>query len=271
MREARLTPGDSQARLEHNMNRQEKIADIRHFLARYGLPSERPALCLGVAAADRALGGGLHTGALHEVYAEDWGAAGFAACLAIKAAGPKPLFWIRPDYESLEYGALEPQGLAELGGHPENLFLIKTANAAEALSAASDILACPHVGALVLEISGQPKALDMVAGRRLNFIASESGVTPILLREGAEALPSAALTRWHISSAPSDGDDWGMPSFKAELARNRLGPTGSWRLTWDPDNGFFHEPARIQYAPHPGAMAATAFDRPAQKERRFAF
>jgi protein ImuA len=269
------------------MNKVEKIEDLRYFLARYGLPAERPALSLGVAGLNRALGGGLHAGALHEVLAGDWSAGGFAACLAIRAAGASfngkggPIFWVRPDYEALEYGALHAQGLSELGGSPENLFLIKTANAAEALSAASDILACPHVGALLLEIAGQPAALDLTAGRRLNFLAGESGVTAILLREGAEALPSAALTRWHVSSRPSEDEDWGLPSFTAELGRNRLGPTGCWSLAWNPDNGLFREPARIAHAPHPGHMAAASSDRPAEtsrqrrmqqsEERRFAF
>ncbi len=253
------------------MNKLEKIGDLRHFLARYGLPPERPLLSLGVAGLDRALGGGFMSGALHEVFAGDWSAGGFAACLAIRAAGNKPLFWVRPDYEALEYGALHAQGLREMGGNPENLFLVKAANAAEALSAAGDILACPHAGALLLEMSGQPGALDLVAGRRLNFLAGESGVTPILLREGAEALPSAALTRWHVSSLPSEREDWGLPSFTAELGRNRLGPTGCWSLTWNPDNGLFREPMRIAHAPNPGYLAAAPFDRPAAKERRFAF
>src|ERR1700748_2811954 len=140
------------------MNRQEKIQELRHFLTRYGLPPERPVLSLGVAGADAALGGGLAGGALHEIYAGDWAAGGFAACLAIRLAGSKPLFWVRPDYEALEYGALHAQGLAELGGRPENLFLIRTANAAEALAAAHDILGCAHAGALVMEISGNPGA-----------------------------------------------------------------------------------------------------------------
>jgi protein ImuA len=253
------------------MNKVEKIADLRHFLTRYGLPPDRPGLSLGVAAMDQALGAGLLPGALHEVHAGDWGAGGFAACLAIRAAGKKPLFWVRPDYEALEYGALHAQGIRELGGQPETLFLVKTANAAEALCAAHDILGCPHVGALLLEISGNPSALDMVASRRLNFAAGESGVTPILLRESAEALPSAAQTRWHVSSAPTHGEDWGMPSFTAELARNRQGPTGCWHLTWNPDNGLFRESARLQHAPNPGYLAAASFDRPVEKERRFAF
>jgi protein ImuA len=253
------------------MNKCEKIESLRHFLARYGLPPARPALSLDMAMMDRALGGGLIPGTLHEVYAQDWAASGFAACLAIRAAGRKPLFWVRPDYEALEYGALHAQGLAELGGRPDNLFLVKTANAADALAAANDILACPHVGALLLEISGHPKALDLVASRRLSFIAGETGVTPILLREGAEVFPSAAQTRWHVSSAASAGDDWGLPSFTAELGRNRLGPTGCWRLTWNPDNGLFRESARIDRAPHPGRMVAAAFDRPIEEKRRIAF
>ena len=138
------------------MNRQEKIKELRHFLARYGLPLGTAASSLGVAGADAAPGGGLSSGTLHEVYAGDWAASGFAACLAIRLAGTKPLFWVRTDYEALEYGALHAQGLAELGGRPENLFLIRTANAAESLAAAHDILGCAPVGALVLEISGNP-------------------------------------------------------------------------------------------------------------------
>jgi protein ImuA len=262
------------------MNKCEKIAGFQQFLARYGLPQTQLFRPLGAAAADQALGGGLIAGALHEVYTADWTAGGFAACLAILAAGKKPLFWVRPDYEPLEYGALYAQGVAELGGRAENLFLIRTANAAEALSAASDILACASVGALLLEISGSPKALDLVAGRRLNFIAGETGVTAILLREGAQQMPSAAQTRWHAASASSDsassdGEDWGAPSFRAELVRNRLGPTGSFHLTWNPENGLFNESPRRasndSRQTNPDGMVAAVFDRPAEEKRRIAF
>ena len=260
------------------MNNSEKIEELRHFLAQTGPSPERPALSFGVAEADRVLGGGIAPGALHEVYARDWAAGGFAACLAILAAGSKPLFWVRPDYEALEYGALHAQGLAELGGRPENLFLVRTANAAEALAAASDILACAPVGALLLELSGMPRAMDLVASRKLNFAANLSGVTAIVLREGAQAMPSAAQTRWQVSAAPSPGmDDWGLPSFRAELVRNRLGPTGNWQLTWNPDDGIFREPTHERTAPHDssqknfGLVAAALFDRPAEEKRRIAF
>jgi protein ImuA len=278
-RAAGLTPWWGGIRLEHSMNNSEKIEELRHFLARTSLPPERLALSLGVGEADQALGGGLALGALHEVYARDWAAGGFAACLAIRAAGAAfggkggALFWVRPDYEALEYGGLHAQGVAELGGRPENLVLVRTANATEALAAASDILACAPVGALLLEMSGMPKALDLLASRKLNFAANASGVTAILLREGAEVLPSAAQTRWQVSAAPSvsqagDESSWGLPSFNATLTRNRLGPTGHWQLTWSPQDGLFHQSTREQYAPHNGVMAAALFDRPVEKSRQ---
>jgi protein ImuA len=253
------------------MNKQEKIQDLRHFLARYGLPPDRPVLPLGVPGADAALGGGLASGALHEIYAQDWAASGFAACLAIRLARRKPFFWVRPDYEALEYGALNAQGLVELGLDARNLFLVRTANAAEALAAANDILACPHVGVVLLELCGEPKALDPVAGRRLNFSAAEKGVTVLLLHEGTADQPSAAQTRWRVTCAPSGDEEWGAPTYRAELIRNRLGPTGSWTMTWNPDDGLFREPIRFAHAPHPGRLAAAVFDRPVEKERRFAF
>ena len=116
-------------------------------------------------------------------------------CLAIRAAhtsnkGRKPIFWVRPDYEALEYGALYPQGLVELGFDARNLILIKTANAADALSAANDILACPHVGALLLELCGQPKALDDIAARRLGFIAAEKIPPPFFCTKGRRTRPA---------------------------------------------------------------------------------
>lgn len=247
------------------MNKSAKLAELRHFMARYGLPPERAPIPLGEAAADALLGGGLKPGALHEVLAQGWGGGGFAVSLAILAAGTKPLFWVRPDYEALEYGALSPLGLAELGGDPRQLIMVRTRNAAEALSAAADILACPHAGALLLEIHGQPKCLDLVASRRLAFAAGESGATPILLRNSGQNEPSAALTRWQVKSAPSSllDDDWGKPVFDAQLIRHRAGGLGRFLLTWNPQHAAFD-------TAHPGAVAAAPAHRPADTTRAIA-
>ncbi|HEY0266832.1 MAG TPA: hypothetical protein VGC16_08780 [Rhizomicrobium sp.] len=249
------------------MNRSAKLAELQHCLARYGLPPDRTPVPLGTPEADQVLGGGLRPGALHEVFAGGWSAGGFAVLLALLAAGRsfhgrgRPLFWVRPDYEALEYGVLSPDGLAELGGDPRRLVVVRTRNAADALSAAGDILACEHVGALLLEIEGAPKCLDLVAGRRLAFAAGISGATAVMLRGGADIAPSAALTRWQLSSAPSraDDDDWGAPVFDAELIRHRAGGLGRFRMQWNPEHACFD-------TPHPGAVAAAPADRPAAEK-----
>ena len=242
--------------IEHSMNKSANLAELRHSLARYGLPHDRPAVPLGSADVDAVLGGGLRPGALHEVFVRGWNAGGFAVLLAMLAAGTKPLFWVRPDYEAMEYGALSPQGLLELGGDPRQLVMVKARGATDALSAASDILACPHVGALLLEMEGQPKCLDLVASRRLVLAAEESGVTAVMLRCGAVPEPSAALTRWQVASAPSSpaDDDWGNPVFDAQLVRHRQGGLGHFLLRWNLEHGCF-DPA------NPGAVAAAPTDR----------
>lgn len=227
--------------IEHIMNKSAKLAELRHSLARYGLPPDRPPIALGHPQADEVLGGGLRTGTLHEVFAEGWSAGGFAVLLSLLAAKGKSLFWVRPDYEAMEYGALSPNGLVELGGDPKALIQVRTKNAGDALCAAGDILACPHVGAVLLEVEGMPKCLDLVASRRLAFAAGESGATILVLRNGAQAEPSAALTRWQVASAPSqpDDDDWGNPVFAAELTRHRLGGLGSFLMKWNCQNACF--------------------------------
>ena len=245
------------------MNISTKIAELRHSLARYGLPPDRPPIPLGHPQADAVLGGGLRPGALHEVFAAGWCASGFAVLLAMLAAKKHPLFWVRPDYEGLEYGAVSPGGLAELGGDPSQLILVKTRKADDALAAANDILACSHVGAVLLEIRGQPKMLDLVASRRLSLAAGESGVSMILLREQARAEPSAALSRWDVSSAPSrDGDDdWGNPVFDATLTRHRMGGLGHFLMQWNPQHAAFQQA-------NPGAVVAAPAHRPAYPQER---
>src|SRR5437899_1672441 len=126
------------------MNRSAKLAELRRSLARYGLPPDRTPMATGHPQADAVLGGGLRPGSVHEIFAKGWSAGSFAVLLTMLAAGKKSFFWIRPDYEAMEYGAVSPNGLLELGGDPRQLFLVRTHNAADALSAANDILACPH-------------------------------------------------------------------------------------------------------------------------------
>src|ERR1051326_9215518 len=120
-----IDSGNARSIIEHTMNKSAKLAELRHSLARYGLPPDRVPVALGHPQADAVLGGGLRPGSLHEVYAQGWCAGGFAVLLALLVAGNSrkggPRFWIRPDYEALEYGAISPNGLLELGGDPRGL------------------------------------------------------------------------------------------------------------------------------------------------------
>jgi protein ImuA len=243
--------------------RAEKIADLRASLARAGLdlPEKHARIPLGHEPADACLKGGLVRGACHEVFAyagHEASATGFAAGLAARAASGKPVLWIRQDYAALEFGELAATGLLELGIDPARVLLVCAVHAEDALRAASDALTCAALGAVVIEIPGEPRLLDLVASRRLTLGAAGNNVTAFLLRFGAKPDASAAETRWLIrssSSPPQQEEDWGRPAFACELVRNRHGRTGHWVMEWSCDDGVFREADR-------GAVVSAAFDRP---------
>jgi protein ImuA len=215
---------------------------------------------LGHADADTVLGGGLLLGAVHEIFAGDAGASSFTACAAQRVSGTKRTLWIVQDFSALEHGALAPTGFAELGIDPSRLLMLRVANAEDALRAGIDALSCSGLGAVVLEIAGNPKVLDLVASRRLVLAAQQKTVTAFLLRQGAAAEPNAAQTRWQIRSHCSTAtDDWGMPRFAAQLVRNRQGETGHWVMEWSCDDGAFRRPD--DQAAHPGFVVRAPADR----------
>src|SRR4029450_6434561 len=106
------------------------------------------------------------------------------------------------------------------------------------LRTCADALACEALGAVVLEVWGEARQLDLVASRKLTLAAQASGVTALLLRMAAAPRPSTAETRWIVRaahsppSAPSmpaaPWSAWGAPVFDAQLVRNRHGPVGQW-------------------------------------------
>jgi protein ImuA len=218
-------------------------------------------VALGVPRLDGALCGGLMRGGLHEVFAapsQEAAATGFVAGLAVRLGGP--LLWIRQDYAGLEFGELAATGLFELGLDPARLVLLRVPDAASALRAAADALTCAALGAVVIELTGAPKLLDLVAYRRLALGAGAYGVTVFLLRLAAESSGiGGAETRWLIRAAPSGDEEeiWGGPVFDVELQRNRHGPAGHWTLEWSCDDGVFRPADR-------GAVVLASADRPPQ-------
>ena len=257
------------------------------------LSPAHPAVALGAACVDAVLGG-LQLGALHEVFAKSeagaGAASGFAAGLALRAGARRPLLWVRPDFAAQNYGALSGPGLIELGLDPARFILVHAPDALAALRVAQDGLSCAALGAVIAEIYGAPKILDLTATRRLGLAAAKTGVTGFLLRHPATPQPSAAETRWLIAQAvsgafPGEVDTgspsgnatnqrashersealWGWPRFAATLFRNRSpgigGGTGQFVLEWR--DGLFHDATTTHGTADSGAVVSAPADRSA--------
>jgi protein ImuA len=233
-------------------------------------------IALGHAGADAMLRGGLAMATLHEVFAEGHqgaAATGFIAGIAGRIAPRKPLVWVRQDFAEAESGALSMSGFCELGLDPRLVVTVRAADAETALRASADALACDAVGAVVLEVWGETRQLDLVASRKLTLAAQASGVTALLLRVAAAPAPSTAETRWIVRAAHSppaaSWHAWGAPVFDAQLIRNRHGPVGRWIMEWKCDECLFRETAA-----YPRPVAAAPAHRPhqtsARSERRLA-
>jgi protein ImuA len=160
-------------------------------------------------------------------------------------------------------------GLAELGLDPRRLVTVRAPDVDNALRTAADALACDAVGAVVLEVWGEARQLDLVASRKLTLAAQASGVTCLVLRVAAEPQPSTAETRWIVRAAHSPPvaslmpaaawSAWGAPMFDAQLVRHRHGPVGRWIMEWKCDECLFSEPAA-----YPQPVAAAPAHRPHQ-------
>ncbi len=235
---------------------------LRASLARVDGLEAHARVALGHPTADACLRGGIQKGALHEIYpaaaGDEAAASGFAVALAVRVAAKKRVLWLRPDFVALEGGEISALGLLELGFDPTRMLLLRAADTASALRAALDALSCKALGAIVIEIPGAPKILDLAASRRLVLATAQTGVTAFLLRMMAEPEASAAETRWLIRAARSSSEDenWGCPLFETDLVRNRHGRTGHWVMKWSCDDGFFREA-------DPGAVVSAPSDRPA--------
>lgn len=228
------------------------LADLRRHLAEAALRSA-PAMVgqvsFGTPALDGALGGGIARAALHEVYAPataDLAAAtGFAVGLAIRAAGTRPILWVRQDVVDAETGRLHPPGLIELGLDPARILLVRARDAEGVLRAGAEAARCPALGAVLIEPWGEPRRLDLTASRRLSLAAEGSGATTLLLRAAVSPQPSAAATRWQVAALPSralEANAPGDPAFSVRLLRHRGGVSErEWRVEWNRDRQSFQD------------------------------
>ncbi|WP_431867101.1 ImuA family protein [Allosphingosinicella sp.] len=215
-----------------------------------GRAAARPCLRLGVAEVDaRLAGGGLAAGALHEIapdrpdLGDDAAATLFAAVLAARA-GEGTVLW------ALSRRDLFAPGLAAAGLPPDRVLYAECRGDEEVLAVMEEGLRHGGLAAVV----GEAGRAAMAATRRLQLAAEESGTAALMLkrwrRNGADplALPSAAVTRWRLASAPSaplDVPGIGRARWRLVLARQRGGEPCEW-LMEAPD-----ETARLALAADP--------------------
>ncbi len=212
------------------------LADLRETLRAITGDGHRrrPVLPFGIGVIDdRLADGGLRLDALHEVagagpgWGDDAAATLFMAGIAARAWGP--VLWVvrRQD--------LFAPGLYQAGLDPTRLLYAEARDDAELLALMEEGLRHRGLGAVI----GEARRVSMPATRRLQ-LAAEGGRTIALLlrrhgrsgardgREGSEpfAVPSAAVTRWHVGCAPSAPlpvAGIGRPRWHLALVRQRSG------------------------------------------------
>jgi protein ImuA len=237
---------------------------LRNALAKPALPKAKSVVRLGYGPIDQALNEGLRRDACHEVFApagHETAATGFVTGLVVRLAGGKKILWISEKFAWQEHGMPCPTGFFELGLDPSQIMFLSVAHTQDALRAAGDALTCASLGAVIIEITGNPKVLDLTASRRLVLACAQNSVPAVVLRFGAVPQTSACETRWSVKAAPSaaGSDHWGHPVFDVDLIRNKSGRTGQWVFAWSCDDGCF-ENAKAVF----GALVPTSANRSAE-------
>lgn len=152
------------------------------------------------------------------------------------APDERPWLWVQ-DREALRRtGRPYRPGLPRSLRH--RLVHVAAQNAEDVLFALEEGLRCRELAFVIGEITGNPRALDMTASRRLGLAAERHGVPFWLVRLDARRDLSSARQRWAVKSAASPEPRWnpaapGVPSWEAYLFRARRHPPGTWVLRDD--------------------------------------
>jgi protein ImuA len=234
---------------------------------------EGGALSFGIDALDRLFAaGGLPLGTLHEVgvgATREVGAlAGFTLALVARLLSLRAgtVLWAVDRMSALEGGHLYAPGLNALGLDPARLILVEASDAKDILWTLEEGLDARGVAAVVGEIRGSPRALDITATRRLALRGRAGKTLALLLRLDAAPTPTAAATRWRLSGRPSGtiggfGVGVGRPAWRLDLIKNREGRLGGCDLEWD------HHERGFVLSAHSRAVSAPPSDRSADPPR----
>jgi protein ImuA len=185
-----------------------------------------------------------------EIFASADDTSGAALALAfardhLQATAPDPLADMpdeRPWLWVQDREALRRSGRPYRSGLPRSLrhrlIHVAVRSAEDALFALEEGLRCRDLAFVMGEITGNPRALDMTASRRLSLAAERHGVPLWLVRLDAKRDLSSARQRWAVQSTASPEPRWnpaapGTPTWQADLFRARRHPPGTWLLRDD--------------------------------------
>lgn len=248
------------------------LSELRARIERIGLGRSlrTDALAFDVSEIDDRLpGGGLRLGALHEVSEAGPPVAEHAALASLFVAGilariSGPVLWC------LRGRDLFAPALARAGLHPDRVVYCETWRDAEVLPAMEEGLRHKGLAGVVGEVS----RLTLTSSRRLQLAAEASGVTALVIRrqrrqgndcdETLGSEPTAALTRWRISPAPSPAlpvPGLDRARWRVELTRCRGAEPCSWILEACDAKGCLSLPADLadgQIAPERQVRLAAA-------------
>jgi protein ImuA len=224
-------------------------------IRRQGVP-ETPCFRTGAVRFDKALAGLPSAGLieLHGAATRDSGAvSGFALALAALTArtNPLPLLWIATAEIFREAGWPYLPGLAErFGILPGRLLLAEAEKLTDVLWIAEEAASLNCFSALILEVRGSPRRLDLTATRRLHRRALATSQPLFLLRQAGVAEPTAAPIRLivrpahaglrHTLAGPLHGSI-GPPAFSVTIAKSRSSPPTTFTLEWNRDTRSFEE------------------------------
>ncbi len=214
-------------------------------------------LATGASAFDRALGGGLPSGALTEILGaqtRDAGAvSGFVLALAARAlqATQAPVLWIGTGEIFHEAGFPYAPGLRHAFGiSAENFLVSQVPRLVDALWVAEEAAPLGVLSAVLIELRGNPSKLDLTATRRLHRRAQAAGRPLFLIRQAAAAEPTAAPVRLVVAAAPAAPrmslagpaeDSIGRPAFSVRISKNRAAPEVQFLVEWNAHDLSFEE------------------------------
>jgi protein ImuA len=133
---------------------------------------------------------------------------------------------------------LFPPALKNFGLEPDRIIFIDLEKERDVLWAMDEALKCGALSAVI----GEVQEISFTSSRRLQLAVEQSKVTGFVLRHNPRKMnTTACVTRWKITSIPSESVDLGLedelpgigfPQWRVELLRIRNGRPGIWDIKW---------------------------------------